>query len=45
MASNVPTVVPIVSRESFEDMLAEEVTFTACHHPKHVKFTDMVQGS
>ena len=44
VASNSPTVVPIVNRESFEDMLAEEMTFTPSHQPRHVKFADILQG-
>ena len=43
MASNYPTVVPIVNRESCKDMLAEKATFTPSHQPGHVKFEDTVQ--
>ena len=43
MASNSPVIFPIVNRKLFEDMLAEEVTFTPSHQPRHEKFTDTVQ--
>ena len=44
MASNSPTVTPVVNTESFEDMLAEEANFTQSHQPRDVKFKDTVQG-
>ena len=44
MASYSPTVTPMINKESFEDMLAEEANFTPNHQPKHVKFADMVEG-
>ena len=44
MASGSPSVSPTVNKGSFEDMLAEEITFTPRHQPRCVKFVDMVQG-
>ena len=44
MALNSPTVAPILNRESFEEMLAKEVTFTPSHKPRHVKYADTVKG-
>ena len=43
MASNSLTVTPVVNRELFKDMLAEEASFTPSHQPRHVKFADTVQ--
>ena len=36
--------VPVVNKNSFEDMLAEEVNFTPGHQPKHVTFLEMMGG-
>ena len=44
MASNSPVVTPVINRESFKDMLAEEANFTPSLQPRCVKFTDTVQG-
>ena len=33
---------PMVNKNSFEDMLAEEAKFTPGHQPKHVTFLDMM---
>ena len=44
VASNSPSVAPIVNRGLFGDMLAEEVTFTPSHQPRCVKSVDTVQG-
>ena len=42
VASDSLSVAPTVNRESYEDILAEEATFTPSHQPRHVKFTDTV---
>ena len=35
---------PIISRASFEDMLAEEANYTPGHQPRHVRFVDTMKG-
>ena len=36
--------VPMVSKTSFKDMLAEEAYFTPSCQPKHVTFRDTIRG-
>ena len=38
------TSAPVVYKNSFEDMLAEEANFTESHQTKHVTFLDMMGG-
>ena len=38
------TSAPVVDKNSFEDMLAEEANFTPSCQPKHVSFMDMMGG-
>ena len=38
-----PTVIPVVNKGSFEDILAKEANFTPTHQPRNVKFMDTVQ--
>ena len=35
---------PIINKASLEDMLAEKANYTPNHQPRHVKFSDMVEG-
>ena len=44
VASDSLLVAPTVNSRSFEDMMAEETTFTPSHQPRHVTFVDTVQG-
>ena len=44
VALYLPTVTPVVNKDSFEDMLAEEANFTPSHQSRHVKFPDVVEG-
>ena len=44
MASNFLSIAAVVNRGSFENMLAENLTFTPGHQLRHVKFVNMVQG-